>query len=566
MLKSLIGSLSQYAHIGQRHGLAANHKNVKHRQSATTPILFEPCEARCFLSASMVNLSALDWASADNRVGPVERNMSNGGKLANDGGTLKLDGVAYKRGLGVYAPSQITYKLGKQYRKFTSAIGVDDSMGNRGSVVFQVFADGNKVYDSGLMTGASDTQFINLNVTGVNQLILKVRNGGDGSPSDAADWANARLTPIAATTPTPSPSDPVTYSGPIVITKGGTYSGNWQSLNPNVPAVRIATSEPVIIQNSNIRSRSDLIETSGYDANITVRNTSGYGLNPNVRGQYPGRFLNVSGFVNVNVQNNYMEGTSGIYLDSYNGNNTAKQTVRVIGNQAKNIDGRYSDGNGGFLTGPDDNYYVQFFQINGVKSLVGAEVAWNQVINEPYKSRVEDNISIHNTSGTAASPFLIHDNYIQGGYPADAAGDSSYTGGGIMLSDNGSANVRAYNNQVISTSNYGIAISSGRNNQFYNNRIVSSGYLSDGSRIASQNVGAYIWNQNGESTFSGNSGYNNVVGWAQGSGRNDAWTPDAAKWTGNTSMSGSITRATEAAEWTLWQNKLASSKVTIGPA
>ncbi|MGE5611181.1 MAG: NPCBM/NEW2 domain-containing protein [Bacillota bacterium] len=559
MIKWLRGGSSERAQISEK---------AKRRTVQGVGPVFESFEARCLLSsAATLYASDLSWRSASNGQGPVERNMSNGGKSAKDGGTLRLNGVKYSKGLGTYAVSQVTYNLAKKYTRFTSDIGIDDSAGNRGSVVFQVFADGKRIYDSGHMTGASATKKVNLNVTDVGQLTLKVRNGGDGSRNDYADWANAKLTAAATTSPAPvTPSDgKITYSAPITITKGGTYTGNWQSLNANVPAVRIATSEPVTIVNSHITSRGDLIETSGYNANVTVRNTYGYGLNPNVRGRYPGRFLNVSGFVNVNLQNNYMEGTSGVYLDGYRGNHTANQTVKVIGNRARNIDGRYSNGNGGFLTGPDDNYYVQFFQINGVKDLVGAEVAWNEVINDPYKSRVEDNISIHNTSGTSGSPFRIHDNYIQGGYPADAANDTSYTGGGIMLSDNGSAYVRAYNNQVISTTNYGMAISSGHDNQFYNNRIISSGYLADGTYIRGQNVGAYIWNQNGESTFRNNSGSNNVIGWVQSGGRNDEWTPDAASWTGNTSMSGAVSRTTEAGEFTLWQNKVSSSRVSVGP-
>ena len=55
----------------------------------------------------------------------------------------------------------------------------------------------------------------------------------------------------------------IVYSGPIVITSGGTYSGNWQSNNPNVAAVTISTTAPVIINNSNIQSKGDLIDDRG---------------------------------------------------------------------------------------------------------------------------------------------------------------------------------------------------------------------------------------------------------------------------------------------------------------
>ena len=332
-----------------------------------------------------------------------------------------------------------------------------------------------------------------------------------------------------------------------------------------MPAVTIATSQPVTIQNSIIRSRGALIASYGYNANLTVRNTQGFGLNPNVYGRYPGRFIDLENFSNLVVENNYMEGTSGIYLYQYTGNYTPAQTIKVMRNSALNIDGRYSDGKGGFLTGPFDNYYVQFFQINGVKNLPEVEIAWNQVINEPGKSRVEDNISIFDSGGTPASPFRIHNNYIQGAYGARPETERSYTGGGIMLSDVGTAYIHAYENQVIATTNYGIAVSSGHDNHFFNNRIISAGMLPSGREPASQNVGAYIWNMNGETSFAGNLGYGNLIGWNLGKDRNDWWVPDAASWTNNVNYPGIITLETEAAEFQLWLQKCIDLKMKIGP-
>lgn len=71
----------------------------------------------------------------------------------------------------------------------------------------------------------------------------------------------------------------IDYEGPITITSGGSYSGNWQSFDPDVPAVTIVTDEPVTIENSNIRSRNACIDVLG-GGDITVRNTTGFGLNP----------------------------------------------------------------------------------------------------------------------------------------------------------------------------------------------------------------------------------------------------------------------------------------------
>jgi hypothetical protein len=66
----------------------------------------------------------------------------------------------------------------------------------------------------------------------------------------------------------------------LIITKGGTYSGTWQSNDSRVPAVQVNTSEPVVIQNSTIKSAGHLIYSSSRNCNLTVKNTSGYGLTP----------------------------------------------------------------------------------------------------------------------------------------------------------------------------------------------------------------------------------------------------------------------------------------------
>jgi hypothetical protein len=359
------------------------------------------------------------------------------------------------------------------------------------------------------------------------------------------------------------------YQSPITITKGGTYSGNWQSLNPNVPAVKITTTDPVVIQNSRLQGRGDLVQSVVDSVNVTVRNTYGYGLNPNVNGQSPGRFLTLYKPTNVVVENCYMESTSGIYLNG----DTSASSVKIRYNRAHNIDGRKSDGNGGFSS---DFNWAQFVQLNKVQNSPGIEIAWNEVINEPYKSRVEENINVFLSSGTSSSPIQIHDNYIQGGYPANPATDG-YGGGGMMLGDgsatdvsNAAGFVQAYNNQIVSTTNQGITIAAGHDIQFYNNRIISSGLLPDGTPIAAENIGADIMDFYGDSskgTFYNNFAHDNAIGWAKAGGRNDSAFPDCAsgKCTNNTKVPDPINLDTEKAEFQTWQNKLSSNNITIAP-
>src|SRR5262245_38678582 len=60
----------------------------------------------------------------------------------------------------------------------------------------------------------------------------------------------------------------------LFITEGGTYTGTFESMNPDVPAVLVDTTEPVIIQNATIRGRGDLIKSGTNHTNITVRNVN----------------------------------------------------------------------------------------------------------------------------------------------------------------------------------------------------------------------------------------------------------------------------------------------------
>ncbi len=361
------------------------------------------------------------------------------------------------------------------------------------------------------------------------------------------------------------------YQSPITITKGGTYSGNWQSLDPNVPAVTITTSDPVVIKNSRVRGRSDLIRASNGNANLTINNTYGYGLNPNVAGQSAGRFLSAWQPTSIVVTNCYIESVGGIYLDSHW---WTTQNVQIRYNRAHNIDGRASDGNGGYGTGYT---WLQFAQLNNVQNVPGIDISWNEVINDPYNSRSEDNINIYESSGTSSSPIRIHDNYIQGAYPANPAQDS-YSGGGILLGDGDASTVsgaagfvRAYNNQIVGTSNYGIAVVAGHDNQFYNNRIISSGLLPDGTHIASANVGAFVWDEYSnisKGTFFKNWAHDNTIGWIKADGaRNDTWFQDctSGKCTNNASLPDPINLDTEKAEYQIWLHKVSSHNVKIGP-
>ena len=139
-----------------------------------------------------VYVSDLDFTST-NGFGPLEKDMSNGEDAPNDGKTISLGGTTYTKGLGVHASSEVTVALGGAYKTFLADVGVDDEVEDRGSVVFKVLVDGATMFDSGVMTGSSETKNVSVDVTGKQELKLVVDIGGDDDASDHADWARARL-------------------------------------------------------------------------------------------------------------------------------------------------------------------------------------------------------------------------------------------------------------------------------------------------------------------------------------------------------------------------------------
>jgi alpha-galactosidase len=138
-------------------------------------------------------LSDVPWLRADSGWGPIEKDTSNGESAAGDGHPITINGTVYKKGLGAHAPSSIEYYTAKKCTSVSSDVGVDDEKTVNGSVTFEIWADGTKVADSGLLTTADDAKHLTADVTGSTFVRLVVTDGGNGNDSDHADWADARL-------------------------------------------------------------------------------------------------------------------------------------------------------------------------------------------------------------------------------------------------------------------------------------------------------------------------------------------------------------------------------------
>lgn len=352
----------------------------------------------------------------------------------------------------------------------------------------------------------------------------------------------------------------------IVINRGGVYSGYWENSNPNDAAIIIKTNEEVIIENSIIKSAGELIKSETNNLNLIIRNSEAYGLNPRIRERTTGRFLNAEGFEKIVIENNYLEGTRGIYIL---GKKIGGQ-INITRNFVLNIDGRLSDGIwGGYLNKDNENDDSQFIQLDKVRK-GNVEISWNYVINEPYKSRVEDVINIYESSGTKERPIKIINNYIRGAYPVKPE-SNEFSGGGIMGGDGEqglSENILVENNFVISTGNYGIASSSGKNIVIRKNTVVSSGLLPSGKRIKSNNVGIYVYDIYKTKKMDNIQVKNNLVGWINNKGkRNDFWFESCKKndCDGNNNIYGLINNEKEEIQGRKWQFNALRENVIAGP-
>jgi len=126
---------------------------------------------------------------SDNQRGPVELNQSNGGKAANDGTAMSMNGLKFSKGLGVSGQSRLDYQLTGQWQLLRADVGIDDSCRSHGGVHFQIYGDDKLLYDSGLVQAPAVVK-PELDIRGIERLSLRTT---DGQAKVCANWANASV-------------------------------------------------------------------------------------------------------------------------------------------------------------------------------------------------------------------------------------------------------------------------------------------------------------------------------------------------------------------------------------
>ena len=427
-------------------------------------------------------LTSLKPTSAYNGWGPVEFNRSVGTRKAKDGLPMKVNGKRFSYGLGVHAFSRVTYALGKKYTTFSTYIGVDDEVGSKGAVRFNLVIDGRTVYASPLMTGRDNARRVSVSVTNAKSLSLVVIPSGRTS-YDHGDWGDPMLTaPAQVRRPHPKPSTTTSTTNPSTTTPPTTSPTTSKTSSTTSTTTPPTTSTTTT--SSGTPSAFPDASNTGVPAGTTLKASSGT-LTLSTDGQVVSG-LDITGRVlitasNVTLQRSRITGTT------YN--------IVEVSDSAKNVTIQDVAINGMGMSG-----------VNGSTGIYGTATVLRSNIYG-----VENGL-IANTDS------VVRDNYIHG---LAAPGDAHYDG---IQMDGARNNIKITHNHIdmhelTSTStvmidNYFGAIS---NIAVDNNLLVGGGYT------------VYSDNRFNSSLISGISFTNNRIGgghWGYGSidGPNPVWT------------------------------------------
>ncbi|MFH8657867.1 sigma-70 family RNA polymerase sigma factor [Streptomyces afghaniensis] len=100
----------------------------------------------------------------------------------------------YTHGVTVHGRSSVTIDLNRSCSSYEALVGVDDMALKLGSVYFSVYADGVRLWRSGLVEGGDPVVPVRVNLTGRSTVRLVVEPHGALDNLALADWAESRFT------------------------------------------------------------------------------------------------------------------------------------------------------------------------------------------------------------------------------------------------------------------------------------------------------------------------------------------------------------------------------------
>ncbi len=162
--------------------------------------------------------------------------------------SLCIKEKTYEQGLGMHANGTVTIALAYEFERLEAEVGLQWQGGeSAGSVVFQVFVDGKKQFDSGIMKETDAPQKVRVPLKLARQLVLKVTDAGDGIKSDVANWVNVRLIrdPEADGRVRPAPVDVAQFAS-VVTSDPQRVQGTRATRSSEMPADDLALTRELL--------------------------------------------------------------------------------------------------------------------------------------------------------------------------------------------------------------------------------------------------------------------------------------------------------------------------------
>ncbi|MEG8276093.1 sigma-70 family RNA polymerase sigma factor [Streptomyces sp. AHA2] len=136
--------------------------------------------------------SDLSYDVAGDGTGPEMRTGASSWVWKRSG--LSVDGRRYAHGVTVHGRSSVTVDLNRSCTSYDAKAGVDDLALKLGRVYFSVYADGVRLWRSGLVEGGDPAVPVHVDLTGRSTVRLVVEPRGVLDDVTLADWAESAFT------------------------------------------------------------------------------------------------------------------------------------------------------------------------------------------------------------------------------------------------------------------------------------------------------------------------------------------------------------------------------------
>lgn len=116
---------------------------------------------------------------------------------------LTVKGIVYERGIGTHAISRMLFDIGKKAKTLSGLAGADDNTPFACNLQFKILGDRKELWRSGIMRKGDHAKPFNIDLSGIDKVLLLVEECGDGMMYDRADWLNVKFTTLGDVQPIP---------------------------------------------------------------------------------------------------------------------------------------------------------------------------------------------------------------------------------------------------------------------------------------------------------------------------------------------------------------------------